>query len=174
MAERNRKSPPENGVETAPNSAPVADGKLSYRALTAPRSANARSRVTNGTDFLAGIDGRSAVARRYRDIFGALISDAGGIDRMSEVRKSLCRTYASTALMLEQLDAKLVNGGAVDVSEYAQLSSTLVRLAARIGLGRHAKTVPDLQTYLRTRQQEQDDNADDDAEVIEHDAEPAS
>jgi len=135
--------------------------------------AASRSRVSNGTRLLLEADGRSAVARRYRDIFGALISDAGGIDRMSEVRKSLCRTYASTAVMLEQLDAKLVNGGAVDVSEYSQLASTLVRLAPRIGLGRHAKTVPDLQTYLASKQQQQDD-ADDDAEVIEHDAEPAS
>ena len=33
-----------------------------------PRKPTARSRVSNGADLLAGIDGRSAMARRYRDI----------------------------------------------------------------------------------------------------------
>ena len=55
-----------------------------------PRSVNARSKVSNGTDLLMGLDDRSAMARRYRDVLAAIVSDAGGIDRMSEVRKALC------------------------------------------------------------------------------------
>ena len=39
----------------------------------------ARSRVSNGKDlFLDGVDGRSAIARRYRDILAQLTSDIGG------------------------------------------------------------------------------------------------
>ena len=43
-----------------------------------PRKASARSRVSNGADILPDVDGRSAVARRYRDIAAQIIADMGG------------------------------------------------------------------------------------------------
>ena len=43
---------------------------------------SARSRVSNGKDlFLGGVDGRSAYARRYRDILAQLTSDMAAIPR---------------------------------------------------------------------------------------------
>lgn len=45
----------------------------------------------------------------------------------------------------------LARGEEIDVSEFCTLASTLVRLAGRIGIGRHAKNVtPNLETYLAT------------------------
>ena len=38
----------------------------------------ARSRISNGKDLLPGIDGRSLIARRYRDISSAILVDQGG------------------------------------------------------------------------------------------------
>lgn len=117
--------------------------------------ATSRSRVSNGTALLLEVDGRSALSRRYRDITAALVSDAGGFDHMSEARKVLCRTFASTAVMLERLDAQLVNGGAVDVNQYAQLASTLVRIANKIGLNRSARNItPTLAEYLDAKANE--------------------
>src|SRR6202035_5603682 len=60
---------------------------------TAPRKPTARSRVTNGHALLPGIDGRSAVARRYADIIAALVADAGGDAEMSEARRQLIRRF---------------------------------------------------------------------------------
>ena len=34
-----------------------------------PRKPTARSRVSNGKDWLAGVDQRSSIARRYRDLW---------------------------------------------------------------------------------------------------------
>ena len=49
----------------------------------------ARSRVSNGKDlFLDGVDGRSVIARRYRDILAQLTSDISGtlrFERLNEV-----------------------------------------------------------------------------------------
>lgn len=155
MAERNRKSSPENGVETAANSGSLAVGKSSYRTVTVPRSVNARSKVSNGTDLLMGIDGRSATARRYRDLYASIAQDQGGIERMSEARAQLIRRFAAASVMAEMMEAKLVGGESIDLQEYSQLSSTLVRLAQRIGIDRRAGNItPTLAEYLEAKSNE--------------------
>ena len=51
--------------------------------------------------------------------------------------------------MAEALEARLANGEAVDVAEHAQLSSTPVQLASRIGTNRVAKNVtPTVADYI--------------------------
>jgi hypothetical protein len=114
-----------------------------------PRKPVARSRVSNGKDILPGCDGRSQVARRYRDICAALASDQGGADRMSEARVQLCRRFAAAACIAEAMEAELANGRPIDIAEHSLLSSTLVRLASRIGINRTAREiVPTLREYI--------------------------
>ena len=114
------------------------------------QKSKARSRVTNGADVLPDVDGRSAVARRFRDIATAVAIDQGGADSLSEARLQLIRRFAASAVLAEQVEAKLARGEDIDLAEHATLCSNLMRLAQRIGLGRHAKTVtPTLREYLR-------------------------
>src|ERR1700750_2234846 len=47
-----------------------------HSAPTAPKKPTARSRISNGHDVLAGVDQRTAIARRYRDIVEAVSLDA--------------------------------------------------------------------------------------------------
>ena len=42
-----------------------------------------KSRLTNAPVLLANVDGRTTVARRYRDIATAIATDQGGADRLS-------------------------------------------------------------------------------------------
>jgi hypothetical protein len=115
----------------------------------AQRQPTARSRVTNGNDLLPGIDGRSATARRYRDVLAALTSDQGGADRLSEARLQLCRRFAAAAVLAEAMESHLVSGEQIDLQEHALLASTLVRLSQRIGIDRRAKDItPGLKDYL--------------------------
>ena len=66
-----------------------------------------------------------------------------------ETRMQLIRRFASGAVLAEALEARLVKGEQVDIAEHALLSSTLVRLAQRIGINRVAKDVsPTLGDYL--------------------------
>lgn len=116
------------------------------------RAATAASRVTNGKETLPGVDGRSAVARRYHDICAAIAADQGGADRMSEARLQLVRRFAAAAVLAEQMEARLARGEKIDVGQHAHLSSTLCRLAQRIGLKRVARDVtPTLHEYMATR-----------------------
>lgn len=115
----------------------------------APKKPVARSRVTNGADVLAGIDGRSAVARRYRDILAALVADQGGFEGMSEARAQLSRRFAALAVQAEQAEARLARGETIDLHAHALIASTLTRLASRLGINRLAKDVtPHLHDYL--------------------------
>jgi hypothetical protein len=115
----------------------------------ARRKPEARSRVSNGADVLPGVDGRSIVARRYRDIQSQIIADMGGADRCSEARVQLIRRFAAAAVLAEMMESRLANGEAIDAQEHAHLSSTLVRIASRIGLERRSKNItPTLRDYL--------------------------
>lgn len=113
------------------------------------RKPTARSRVSNGRDVLPDVDGRSIIARRYRDIMSAIVIDQGGADRISEARLQLIRRFSAAAVLAEAMESKLVNGATIDIAEHATLSSTLVRLGSRIGIDRVAKDIaPTLSEYL--------------------------
>jgi hypothetical protein len=113
------------------------------------RKKTARSRVSNGRDILRNVDGRSPIVRRYRDVTTAVLADQGGIENCSESRLQLIRRFAGIAVLAEETEADLANGKPVDIGDYATLCSTLVRLASRIGLNRHARElVPSVAQYL--------------------------
>jgi hypothetical protein len=103
----------------------------------------ARSKISNdqSNGLLPNVDGRSLVARRFKDIAQAVLSDQAGPDNCSAARLQLIRRFAAAAVMAEQLEAKLANGEEIDISAHAQLLSTLVRLAQRIGLSRRMKDI---------------------------------
>ena len=77
-------------------------------ATTEARKAHARSRVSNTRDILPNVDGRSTVARRFRDIASQVCTDFGGTDRCSEVTQQLVRRFSAAACLAEQLVAVLV------------------------------------------------------------------
>jgi hypothetical protein len=113
------------------------------RARASDRKAYGKLRVTNGRDFLPDVDGRSLIARRYRDIVSAIVTDQGGADQITEARLQLVRRFSAAALLAELLEAKLANGEEIDIAEHALLSSTMVRVAQRIGINRVPKPVVD-------------------------------
>jgi hypothetical protein len=116
-----------------------------------------RSRITNGRDVLPDVDGRSLIARRYRDISSAIIVDQGGADQCSESRLQLIRRFAAAAVLAEQLESRLANGEQIDVQEHATLSSVLVRLATKIGVDRVPRDIsgPTLSDLVRWDDEEQ-------------------
>jgi hypothetical protein len=129
-----------------------ADGKGAASRPLVARKAQARSRVSNGRDVLPGVDNRTMIARRFFDVCQVMISDAAGLDRCSEARLQLIRRFAAAAVMAEEMEARLAKGEQIDVAEHAQLCSTLVRIAQRIGINRRLKNVtPSLHDYLESK-----------------------
>ena len=109
--------------------------------------------MTNHKDLLPGLDGRSATARRFRDLVNAFVADMGGLDRCSEVRLGLVRRLAATTVQAEMLEARMVNGEAINISQLCTLASTTVRLSQRLGLERKQRDVtPSLSDLIRADQ----------------------
>jgi hypothetical protein len=176
MDKEDRKSSPKFPPGAASKAGMVAACSASPRASVADLLPTSRSRVGNGRDLLPDIDGRSATARRYKEVLNAIIADQGGADRLSETRLQLVRRFAAASVLAEKIEARIVEGQEIDLAEHAQLSSSLVRLAQRIGIDRRARNVtPTLAEYLEQRASEQDNTDDDGDNVIDVEAEePAS
>lgn len=118
-------------------------------ASIAQRPLTARSRVTNGKRSLEGIDGRSAGARRFRDLMESFGSDLGGLHQLTEAERALVKQAASVTIRAEQLQAAIVRGEAVDPDELTRLSNTSRRLLASIR--RRAAPKPTLADHLAKR-----------------------
>jgi hypothetical protein len=55
-------------------------------------------------------------------------------------------------VLAEQMEARLARGEQINIQEYSLLVSTIVRVAQRIGIERHAKNItPTLSDYLEDR-----------------------
>src|SRR5262245_29090820 len=115
----------------------------------AQRAPALRARITNHKDLLPGLDGRTSAARRFRDLASSYVADMGGLDRCSEIKLGLLRRLAATTVLAEILEARMVHGETIDVSQLCTIASTTVRIASRLGLERRAKPVtPTVKDYL--------------------------
>jgi hypothetical protein len=121
------------------------------------------------------VDGRTAWARRFRDLIAVYVEDLGGEDNLSAAEKSLCRRIATITGELELLERKfaLANGAtAVELEFYIRCAGGLRRLLEAIGLKRRARdvsppTIAEIAAEIaKERQPEPDDEdaADDSAD----------
>lgn len=99
----------------------VADDKLT-----------ARSAITNGTRLLSGVDGRSRVARRYRDLTDGLLAQLG--EPPNEANLSLARRCATMMLWSEAEEDRLARGEAIDMAAFTTTANTLRRLLSDLGI----------------------------------------
>lgn len=131
---------------------PANGPQVASSGITPPSSFN-RSRVSNGsTLFLDGVDGRSQLARRYRDLVGEFTSDLGGSDRLSEGERQLIRRAACLAIQCERAETSMAGGDDLDLQNYVTASNALRRIVATLGLQRRARDVtPSLSEYLAKR-----------------------
>ncbi len=103
-----------------------------------------RSRVTNGSALLPGVDGRSAWIRRCKDVITEHLADMGGSDNTSAAERSIVRRAAVLTTELEMLEARFAQAGeatAVDLDLYIRASGNLRRLLEAVGLHRRARDV---------------------------------
>ena len=107
-----------------------------------------RSRVTNGRQLLPMVDGRSAWARRMRDLMELHLDDLGGAENTSEAERSIVRRVAVIETELEYQEAQFaeLRQAGKDPSErmldlYSRLASSLRRLLESIGIERRARDI---------------------------------
>jgi hypothetical protein len=140
-------------VEIAEKAAKLMAGSPSSGPKLARKKDPQRSRITNGSALLPGIDGRSAWVRRCRDVISAHLSDLGGEDNTSTAERSIIRRASVMTVELERLEARFATAGeanADELDQYARVAANLRRLLEALGLKRQAKDVtPTLSDYLK-------------------------
>ena len=103
-------------------------------------SKTTRSAIANGSRLhVVEVDGRSAEARRFRDILAEIVSDLGGSDTLSEGQRQLSRRAAMLSVEAERMEAASIAGEAFDLSAYGSLTDQLGRCFNRLGLRRVAR-----------------------------------
>lgn len=102
--------------------------------IVVERSPRLRSRVTNGSSLLAGIDGRTASARRYRDLCQSFADDLGGAASLTTAQSALVRQAAAMIVQSETLQSAVVRGELVDSEQLVRLCNSATRIVSRLGL----------------------------------------
>lgn len=120
------------------------------RTPLAPPKPQAGTRQGNGRVALAGVDGRSTSARRFKEIIATLSADLGG--DLTEAQKAIAARAATLAVWCEQAETDFANGKDFDVATYSTTANAMRRLLADLGLERRARDVtPDLHQFLKGR-----------------------
>jgi hypothetical protein len=122
--------------------------------VTAPRSSTTRSRITNGKSLLANIDGRTADARRYRDLTASLADDLGGAGGLTEAQRALVRQAAAMIVQSEKLQGAVLRGELVDVEQLTRLANAATRILSRLGIKRRERPPMSLTEYLNSKRNE--------------------
>lgn len=115
--------------------------------------------MTSGRNILAEIDGRSAQARRFRDLCGLLIGDLGGEKAgLGTGQLLLVRRTAALTVELERLESQFAQNGGADrgqLESFQRATNTLRRLLESLGIARgripRDVTAPSLHEYLASR-----------------------
>jgi hypothetical protein len=123
-------------------------GKLSPFGLLG--STTNRSAVTNGTKLLVGIDGRSPMGRRYRDLIAAYTAEIGGSD-LSQFEMAMIKQAAALGMQSEAMQAALVRGEPVNPDNLIRLSSEVRRILDALrerARDRKPPAVPNIHDYV--------------------------
>jgi hypothetical protein len=115
--------------------------------------AKTRSRISNGSHLLPGVDARSTWARRLKDLITLHTADLGGQEAISAAEASIIRRAACLTVELERLELVFATTDAKpeDLDLYQRMSNTLRRHLETTGLKRVPRDVtPSLADYVNS------------------------
>jgi hypothetical protein len=96
------------------------------------------------------LDGRTAPAKAFGQLQGAVVRDLGGADQLSAIELSLIEAFCGAAIVVDHLNTELMLGKQIDMSQHSAAIGAMVRVASRLGLRRRPKEIntPSLAAYL--------------------------
>ena len=103
----------------------------------------------NGRAVLAGVDGRTNMARRFREIITQVEEDLGG--DLTEAQYAILARAATLACWAEERESELARGEPFDVGQYSAAANAMRRLLNDLGLQRVGRDVTNLDDWLTAR-----------------------
>jgi hypothetical protein len=128
--------------------------ELPHDSLSIPRG-NGKGKIRLPTR--ENLDGRTRARKQFDAIASGVAVDLGGSDHLSTVQKHLAEAFAGIAIVVQSVNAKLLAGEEIDITDACQASSTLVRIAARIGVNIVPRDItPTLSDILLEQEEERE------------------
>ena len=134
-----------------------------HRAVDAPevQSRKGKSRITNGSVFIPGMDQRSAWIRRCKDLINLYVSEGGGEANTSTSEHAVIRRIAVLMTEAERLELKFASDGeasAKSLDLYQRVANTLRRqisMLVSLRAQRRPKDVLTLDQYIASLPKEE-------------------
>ena len=105
------------------------------------RKKSGRARITNGSELLPSVDGRSIWAQVFRDTLDAMVNHCGGQDVISEPKRMISRRSSVLEVELLHMEDQMAqvraSGGIPEpalLDLYSRLSNTQRRHLEAIGI----------------------------------------
>ncbi len=93
-----------------------------------------RSAISNGSWRLEGVDSRSALGRRFRDLCVSFANDLGGDASLNEPQRALIRQVAAVTVESEKLQASIVRGESINHEDLVRLNNLQARLVKQLDI----------------------------------------
>jgi hypothetical protein len=121
-----------------------------------PKKDRGRSRITNGSALLPGVDGRSPWIRRCKDLISEFTNvHLAGADNCSAAERAIVRRIAVLVTELERLEAKFAANNEATPDQlllYGRTANTLRRLLEAVGLQQRQRDVMTFGGLIRADQ----------------------
>ncbi len=99
-------------------------------------------------DFMDRLDKRTVLGRSVLERYGAVMSDLGGEETLSTVKRSLVRRFTWYEVFIEGMECRAAAGEEIDVGSWTQLTNTWLGIARLLGLDRRTKPVESLHSLM--------------------------
>jgi hypothetical protein len=117
----------------------------------AARPLTTRSKITNGTEMLRGIDARTAASRRFRDLCEGFAADFSTPPGARE--QALIKQAAAVTVQAEAVQAAIVRGEEIDLEQLTRLTNVQTRTLRELGIRKRGSEprMPTLREHLAKR-----------------------
>lgn len=99
-------------------------------------------------DFMERLDMRTVLGKAVSERFHAVMTDLGGEENLTTVKRSLARRFTWFEVMLEGMECRMASGEQIDIGSWTQLTNSWLGIARMLGLERKAKPARGLHRHL--------------------------
>ena len=90
-------------------------------------------------DFMDRLDKRTVLGRAVLERYQSVLSDLGGEDALTTIKRSLIRRFTWFEVMIEGMECRAAAGEGVDIGAWTQLTNSWLGIARMLGLERQAR-----------------------------------
>lgn len=101
-------------------------------------------------DFMERLDKRTVLGKAVRDRHQAVMTDLGGEEALSAVKRSLVRRFVWFEAMIEGIECRAAAGEQVDIGTWTQLVNSWLGIARLLGFERKSRPIRRLREVMES------------------------